>query len=179
MKTFNKRGDRGETSLLLGSRVPKSDPHCEAYGTIDEAVAALGLARALSPKEQTRNILLGVQKDLFVVAGELATPPEGRERMAEKYPVITGKDVQKLEDLINELESAVSIPKQFVIPGYNSSSAAIHLARAIVRRAERRAVSLHQGGQVPNEDILKYLNRLADLLFTLSLYEETGPRNEV
>ncbi len=175
MKTFNKRGDKGETSLLLGPRVPKSDPHCEAYGTIDEAVAAMGLARALTRVQKTKDILLGVQKDLFTLAGELATPPEAHERLAEKYPVITEKDVQRLEDLINDLESAVKMPKEFVIAGASPASAAIHLARTIIRRAERRVVSLQQDGQVPNQEVPKYLNRLADLLFTLSLYEETGP----
>jgi cob(I)alamin adenosyltransferase len=175
MKTFNKRGDRGETSLLLGPRVPKSDPHCEAYGTVDEAVAALGLARALTRIQKTKDILLGVQEDLFALAGELATPPEAHERLAEKYPVITDKDVQRLEDFVNDLESAVKMPKEFVIAGDSPASAAIHLARTIIRRAERRVVSLQQEGQVPNQEVPKYLNRLADLLFTLSLYEEAGP----
>jgi cob(I)alamin adenosyltransferase len=175
MKTFNKRGDKGETSLFLGPRVPKSDPHCEAYGTIDEAVAALGLARALSRKQNIRDILLGVQNDLFVLAGELATPPEAYGRLAQRYPVITDGDVRRLEGLINDLEQTVKMPERFVIPGESPASAAIHLARATIRRAERRAVSLKQDGQVPNKDVLRYLNRLADLLFTLSLYEETGP----
>jgi cob(I)alamin adenosyltransferase len=175
MKTFNKRGDKGETSLLLGPRVPKSDPHCEAYGTIDEAVAAIGLARALSRKQGIRDMLLAVQKDLFVLSGELAAPPEAHDRLARKYPVITDDHVQRLESLINGLEQTVKMPERFVIPGGSPASAAIHLARAIVRRAERRVVSLQQDGQVPNQEVLRYLNRLADLLFTLSLYEETGP----
>ena len=84
MKTFNKRGDKGETSLLLGPRVPKSDPHCEAYGTIDEAVAAIGLARSLSRKQEIQRILLAVQKDLFILSGELATPAESYERLTRK-----------------------------------------------------------------------------------------------
>jgi cob(I)alamin adenosyltransferase len=175
VKTFNKRGDKGETSLFLGPRVPKSDPHCEAYGTVDEAVAALGLARALSRKQKIRDILFGVQKDLLVLAGELATPPEAYEKLTQKYPVITDGDVQRLEGFINDLEQTVKMPEGFVIPGDSPASAAMHLARATIRRAERRVVSLQQGGQVPNKEVLKYLNRLADLLFTLALYEETGP----
>ncbi|MDM8000837.1 MAG: cob(I)yrinic acid a,c-diamide adenosyltransferase [Dehalococcoidia bacterium] len=173
MKTFNKRGDKGETSLFFGPRVPKSDPHCEAYGTIDEAVAAIGLARALSRKQPVRDMLLTVQKDLFTLAGELATPPEARERVARRYPTITSGDVDRLEGLIDSLEAKVRMPESFVIPGKSAASAAIHLSRAIVRRAERRVVSLQRTGQVPNQEILKYLNRLADFLFTLSLYEET------
>jgi cob(I)alamin adenosyltransferase len=175
MKTFNKRGDKGETSLFLGPRIPKSDPRCEAYGTIDEAVAVIGLARTLSRKQSVRDMLFGIQKDLFVLAGELATPPEAYERLAQKYPVITDGDVQRLEGLINDLEQTVEVPERFVIPGDSPASAAIHLARATIRRAERRVVSLKQDGQVPNKVVLRYLNRLADLLFTLSLYEETGP----
>ncbi len=174
MKTFNKRGDKGETSLFLGPRVPKSDPHCEAYGTIDEAVAALGLARALSQKQKIRDMLFGVQKDLFVLAGELATPPEAHEKLAQKYPIITDGDVQRLEGFINDLEQTVKMPERFAIPGDSLPSAAIHVARTAIRRAERRVVSLQQDGQVPNKEVLRYLNRLADLLFTLSLYEETG-----
>jgi cob(I)alamin adenosyltransferase len=175
MKTFNKRGDKGETSLLLGPRVPKSDPHCEAYGTIDEAVAAIGLAKALARKQGVRDTLLAVQKDLFVLSGELAAPPEAHEKLARKYPVISDSNVLRLEELISDLEQTVKMPDRFVIPGDSPASAAMHLARAIIRRAERRVVSLQQDGQVPNQAVLRYLNRLADLLFTLSLCEETGP----
>lgn len=172
MKTFNKRGDKGETSLFLGPRVPKSDPHCETYGTIDEAVSALGLARALSRKQKIQDILVGVQKDLFVLASELATPPEAYGKLAQKYPVITDGDVKRLEGFINDLEGMVKMPERFVIPGDSPASAAMHLSRATIRRAERRVVSLQRDGQVPNQYVLEYLNRLADLLFTLSLYEE-------
>jgi ATP:cob(I)alamin adenosyltransferase len=175
MKTFNKRGDSGETSLFLGPRVSKSDAHCEAYGTIDEAVSAMGLARSLSAKPQVRSMLLAAQNDLFVLAAELATPPQAHEQLARKYPVITESDVQRLEGLIEDMEKTVRMPKSFVVPGDSPASAAIHVARSMVRRAERRVVGLKHDGQVPNPEVLKYLNRLADLLFTLSLYEDTGP----
>jgi cob(I)alamin adenosyltransferase len=174
MKTFNKKGDRGETSLLFNARVPKSDPHCEAYGTVDEAVAALGMARTASRKERVRQVLLAAQKDLFTLAGELAAPMEARDQFVRKYPVITAQEVQELEDLIDEMEKTAPIPDQFVIPGDSAASAAIHLARAIVRRAERRVVNLQEGGQLPNEELLRYLNRLADLLFMLACYEDEG-----
>lgn len=175
MKTFNKRGDEGETSLFLGPRVPKSDAHCEAYGTIDEAVSAMGLSRSLSAKPKVRTMLLTAQKDLFVLAAELATPPQSHDRLAGKYPVIADSDVQRLEGLIEEMEKTVRMPESFVVPGDSPASAAIHVARAMVRRAERRVVGLREAGQVPNPEVLKYLNRLADFLFTLSLYEEAGP----
>jgi len=174
MKTFNKKGDKGETSLLFNARVPKSDPHCEAYGTVDEAVAALGMARTASRKERVRQVLLAAQKDLFTLAGELAVPMEAYDQFVRKYPAITAGKVHELEDLIDELEKAVRIPDQFVIPGGSAASATIHLARAIVRRAERRAVELQERGQLPNEELLRYLNRLADLLFMLACYEDEG-----
>ncbi|OGO03311.1 MAG: ATP:cob(I)alamin adenosyltransferase [Chloroflexi bacterium RBG_13_53_26] len=176
MKTFNRKGDRGETSLLYNTRVPKSDPHCEAYGTIDEAVATLGLARVLSRKERVQHVLLRAQKDLFILASELAAPMEEYGRFAGEYPVITAQKVQELEDGIDELEREVEMPREFIIPGDSTGSAAIHMARAIVRRAERRVVNLEQNGQLPNGELLKYLNRLADLLFVLACYEDKGSR---
>ncbi|HJX69723.1 MAG TPA: cob(I)yrinic acid a,c-diamide adenosyltransferase [Dehalococcoidia bacterium] len=176
MKTFNKRGDKGETSLLYGVRVPKSAPRCEANGAIDEANSALGLARALSQKRRVQDILLSVQKDLFILSGELATPIEEYPKFTRKNAVITAGMVQRLEDLIDELEKELEMPKDFITPTC-ASSAAINLARAIVRRAEREVVRLKQEGQLPNDEVLKYLNRLADLVFTLVCYEEKEATN--
>lgn len=174
MKTFNKRGDKGETSLLYGARVPKSDPHCEAYGTIDEVVSALGLARALSQEKSTQDMLLSLQKDLFILAAELATPIEQYFHFTQKHEVITEERVERLEDWIDELEEQLEMPKTFIIPGACPSSAAMDLARTITRRAERRVVSLKQQGLLPNEEILQYINRLADLIFTVARYEEAN-----
>lgn len=172
MKTFNRRGDQGDTSLMFNVRVCKSDAHCEAYGTIDEAMAALGLARSLCRKSPVQEALLTVQEDLFILAGELATPVEAYDRLAQKHPVITPDRIEKLERLIEHLEEEVEMPRRFVTPGESSGSAALHLARAILRRAERRAVALKQDGLLPNEEVLKYLNRAADLLFTLASCED-------
>mgnify|MGYP001077291271 CR=1 FL=1 len=174
MKTFNKRGDEGETSLLFANRVPKSDPRCQAYGTIDEAVSALGLARALTRRKRGQNILLDMQKDLFTVAAELATPTEHYPKLVEKHGTVTPEMTQKLQDLIEELEKELEMPKAFIIPGACASSAAMDLARTIIRRAERRVVALKQNEEIHNEELLKYLNRLADLVFTLARYEEKG-----
>ena len=172
MKTFNKKGDRGETSLLYGARVAKSDPRCEAYGTIDEAVSALGLARSFCSPE-VKDIILNLQKDLFVVGAELATPFEHYSRLVEKQNVVTSEMVQKLEDLIDEIEAKIKMPQAFIIPGGSSaSSAALDVARTIIRRAERMVVGLQHTGVVTNEEILKYLNRLADLVFTLARHED-------
>lgn len=168
MKTFNKRGDQGETSLLYGTRVAKSDARPEAYGTVDEAVSTLGLARCWASK-RSQEIILPLQRELFIVGAEMATPSEHYEKLKSK---VTPQMVQHLEDLIDELETEVEMPKAFILPGGCPCSAALDMARAIVRRAERRAVSLRQANSLPNEEVLKYLNRLADLLFTLARYED-------
>lgn len=174
MKTFNKRGDQGETSLLYGDRVPKCDPRCEAYGTIDEAVSALGLARALSPKERTRDILHRIQEELFIVGAELATAADDYDKLTARHQVVTEEMVNRLEGLIDDFEAEMEMPKKFIIPGASPSSAALDLARTIIRRAERRAAELRNNGMVPNERVLHYLNRLADLAFTVARYEETA-----
>ena len=172
MRTFNKKGDRGETSLLYGVRVAKSDPRCEAYGTIDEAVSALGIARC-SCKAEIKDIIFGLQKDLFLIGTELATPAEHYSKLLQKRKTVTAEMVQKLENLIDDFEAKVKMPDAFIVPGEASlGSASLDLARPIIRRAERRVVSLKQTGLVINEEILKYLNRLADLVFTLARYQE-------
>lgn len=172
MKTFNKRGDRGETSLLFGGRVPKSDPRAEAYGTIDEAVSALGLARALATRERVRSIVLHFQGELFLVGAEMATGPGHRETLVRSFGVVTAKHVDYIENLITELEGEVRMPESFVIPGATPAGAALDLARTIIRRCERRAVALRADGLIEKDAILAYLNRLADLVFTLARYEE-------
>jgi cob(I)alamin adenosyltransferase len=172
MKTFNKRGDRGETSLLFGERVPKFDPRCEAYGTVDEAVSCLGLARALSGKEKVRDIILRLQKEMFTVGSELATSVEYYPRLRGELRVVTPKMVQELEDTINELQRDMEMPRSFVIPGTSMASAAMDVARTIIRRTERRVVKLKHDDMIDNEELPKYLNRLADLVFTLARYEE-------
>jgi len=171
MKTFNKRGDEGETSLLYGVRVPKFDLRCEAYGAVDEAVSALGLARTLSHKEKVQNILLALQQDLFVLSAELAVPAEHYANFAQKHKVVDGSTVERLERLIEELEGEIQMPQSFIIPGASAASAAIDLARAIIRRAERWGAKLKEEGLLHNQQIPKYLNRLADLVFTLARYE--------
>ena len=173
MKTFNKKDDKGDTSLLFGQRVSKSDLHCEAYGTIDEAISSLGIARNLVKQSKAKEVILKVQKELFTVNAELATKPGDHERLVGMCQPITSKMADELEGLIDEIESEIKIPKAFIIPGSNLASAALDLSRTIVRRAERRVVMLKEKGELRNEAILQYLNRLADLLFVLARYEET------
>ena len=172
MRTFNKKGDSGETGLLYGVRVAKSDPRCEAYGTIDEAVSALGLARQFCQSE-VGDIILGLQQELFIVGAELATPAEHYSKLVTNDTVVKPDMVHKLEGLIDGFEAKVRMPEAFVIPGGASAgSAALDVARTIIRRAERRVVGLNEAGVVTNREILKYLNRLADLVFTLARYQE-------
>jgi cob(I)alamin adenosyltransferase len=176
LKTFNKKGDKGETSLLFGTRVPKSDLRCEAYGTIDEVVSALGLARHFC-EQDVNDIILGVQKELFIVGAELATPAEHYHKLAEKGNVVTSQMVQSLEGLIDQFEARVTMPNAFIIPGgVSTGSAALDVARTIIRRAERRIVQLKDSGVAVNEEIMRYINRLADLVFTLARYQETRER---
>lgn len=173
MKTFNKKGDEGTTSLLFGKRVPKSDLRCEAYGTVDEAISSLGVARNLAKKDRTKEIILQVQRELFDINAELATEAADRARLAASFKTVTDEMTGSLETLIDELEAGVAMPKAFVIPGANLAAALLDVSRAIVRRAERRVVALRESGDVENAAVMHYLNRLADLLFVLARYEET------
>lgn len=172
MKTFNKKGDKGETSLCYGGRVAKSSPRPEAYGTVDEAMSALGLARALSKKPKVRETVHSVQQDLSIVCTELATSTDYYDKLKSKNWVVTTEMVDRLEKLINDFEGEMAMPKMFVIPGASPGSAALHLARTFIRRAERRAVGLHRDNMIGNENVLAYLNRASDLVFTLARYEE-------
>jgi cob(I)alamin adenosyltransferase len=169
MMKFSKKGDRGLTSLIGGQRVPKSDPRPEAYGTLDEAASALGLAKASASKEKTREIITRIQKDLLVLGAELATAPEDREKFPGR---IAAENADCLERLIAELQDTVEIKKEFILPGETLSGAALDLSRAMIRRAERKAVLLFQEKIIANGEILRFLNRLADLLFVLARFEE-------
>ncbi len=175
---FNKRGDLGTTSLLFGERTAKFDLRVETYGTIDEAVSTLGLARATPPNNIVKEKIFYIQKELFILGAELATPQDHRSKLKD---TIDAAKVDMLEKFIDELEKDVDIGGSFIIPGSTVSSAAIDMGRTIIRRAERSAGRLRQEGAFENVEILRYLNRLADFLFTLARYEEfllkeTAPR---
>ncbi len=168
MKTFyTRRGDDGTTGILGGGRVPKNHPRPEAVGAIDEANAALGVARSACQTPQSKTILLNIQRDLYLLMSEVASAPEH----AEKFKFNGEEKVQWLEDQIESLSQIVQTPKEFIIPGDTPASAALDLARTIVRRAERRASSLYHSGALENRHILAYLNRLSSLCFILELLE--------
>lgn len=175
------RGDDGTTGLLYGGpRILKDDPRTEAYGTIDEAVAAMGIARAeLTMKErygvrsasfgQLDETILRLQRELFVVAAELATTPDAWDRLEPGRTKTTAEMVDRVGRLMADLESHVTMPREFVVPGETRIGAALELARSVLRRAERRTVSLvHTGALPPDSQALPYLNRLADLLWVLA-----------
>ncbi|MBI2855451.1 MAG: cob(I)yrinic acid a,c-diamide adenosyltransferase [Chloroflexi bacterium] len=171
-RIYTRRGDEGETGLLYGGRVSKSDPRCEAYGTVDEAVSALGLARSLTRSERLRDIIKDVQQELFTLGAELATDPGQYSRLVEHFGVVTQEMVTRLEGLIDELEKEIALPRAFIIPGASAASGALDLGRSILRRAERRVVALKEQGLLPNPLVLQYLNRLADLAFVMARYED-------
>jgi cob(I)alamin adenosyltransferase len=166
---FSKKGDQGFTSLMGGQRIPKCDARPETYGTIDEASSALGIARASAVRPKTKEIILSIQKDLLLLGAELAILPEDASTFCYR---ITPNHVERVENWIGELQKEVTLGREFIYPGVTLSSAATDLARTIVRRAERWAVRLVQEKILTHEEVLRYLNRLADLLFILARYEE-------
>ncbi|GCE49402.1 cob(I)alamin adenosyltransferase [Thermosporothrix hazakensis] len=162
-------GDTGYTGLLGSQRVPKYDPRPDTFGTVDEATSALGLARAVAQDQTVKDILFRVQQELYVLMGELATPPEHYETLGLR---MTKEHVAQLEQIEEELKSKVEIPNKFIIPGDTVDGAALDLARTIIRRAERMAVKLLHDGVIQNGEVVRYLNRLSDLIFILARYIE-------
>jgi len=174
------RGDDGTTGLLYGGdRIPKDDLRTEAVGTLDEAVAALGLARAeleqkrqldvLPPAlDQVATVILRIQRELFVAGAELAANRAAWDRLREDATKVSAGMVAGIDALLEDYEARIAFPNEFIVPGETRTSAALELARTILRRAERRAVTLERADLVPSAHLLPYLNRLADLLWVLA-----------
>ena len=171
-KLYTKFGDLGETSLLYGGRVSKNDLHTEAYGITDEAVSAMGLARATTDDPRVKDVLRDLQRELFTIAAELATEPDKYELFQQHFQPVTQEMVSNLESIIDALEEDVEMPKVFILPGGSPASAAIDLARCIIRTAERRVVALREAGKLTNDLIITYLNRIGDLLFVVARYQD-------
>ena len=171
MRIYTKTGDDGTTGLFYGGRVSKADAAPEAYGAVDEAVAALGLARAVAEVDEIRSLILTLQRDLFVVGADLATNPDKRDRLKSGESLVTSGMTERLEREIDQIVATHPLPEYFIVPGANRSSAALDLARTLVRRAERRCVEMREAGREVNSDALRYLNRLSDLLFTMARWE--------
>jgi len=161
-------GDDGSTGLLGGGRARKDDPRIEAYGTVDEASSAIGLAKSLSPDARVRAICEELQRGLYALGAELATNPASKVA----FSTTTAAAVERLEEIMAELEKSVGMPTGFILPGSTPASGAMDLARAITRRAERRCLTLEGGRGFSNPQVGRWLNRLSLLLFVLGRYEE-------
>jgi cob(I)alamin adenosyltransferase len=162
-------GDTGYTSLLGDQRVPKYHPLPEAFGAVDEATSALGMARAATDDATVKEAILRMQQDLYVLMAELATPPENQAAVGMR---VTPEQVAWLDGLETRLKQEVEIPNKFIIPGDSVVGAALDLARTIIRRSERLVARLTHEGAVENPDVLRYLNRLSDAVFILARYVE-------
>jgi cob(I)alamin adenosyltransferase len=169
LSVYTRRGDRGETDLFGGPRVPKDHRRVEAYGGVDELNAAIGVAASVTTHDDLRAILVETQGLLFDIGGYLATPDPSR-RKGSRVPEVGAEDVSALEGRIDAFEEELEPLKRFILPGGTPASAALHVARTVCRRAERGCVRLHR--EEPLSDVsLRYLNRLSDLLFVMARVE--------
>jgi len=167
MKIYTKTGDTGETGLFAGARVRKDDARIEAYGTVDELNAVIGLARAESLPAEIDHTLQRVQSELFSVGAELATPEPQKHGTA----LVGDAQIELLERAIDSLEAGLAPLRHFILPGGSRGAATLHVARGVCRRAERRVVTLfHQPGVEVSERIIRYLNRLGDYLFVAARF---------
>lgn len=167
MKIYTRTGDRGETSLFGAGRVPKDDPRVAAYGDVDELNSVLGLVRATQPIELFDPLLQAIQRDLFSIGGQLASPDPGAVAKALVKANLSADRVSEFELVIDESETELPPLRAFVLPAGSSKAATLHLARTVCRRAERSVVHLGRESQIPELFVI-YLNRLSDLLFTLA-----------
>ena len=166
-KFYTQTGDDGYTGLLGEGRTPKYNRRIETIGAIDEANAAIGVARSISLAPQTHSVLIITQKDLYNMMAEIAALPEN----AARFQKITSERVSWLESQVDEISRLIIIPDEFIVPGDSKAGAAIDLARTIVRRAERHIAYLLHRKQIENRELLRYINRLSSLCFVLELLE--------
>jgi cob(I)alamin adenosyltransferase len=173
MKVYTRKGDDGTTGLLYGGRVPKDSVLPTAYGTVDEAQAFLGLARSeATPGSELDDLLVGIERDLWVLMAELATAPENRAKLEPGAQAVTAAMVDALEAHIDELSDRFEVPTEFVVPGEDRVASLLDVARTVVRRAERASLAAHVDGSYA----VTYLNRLSDLLWTMARWQEGASR---
>lgn len=168
-RVTTRTGDDGYTSLLGPDRVPKYSSRPTAFGTLDEGTSALGLARSMASEERVSSLILELQRGIYKLMAELATPLESVDRVSF---VMTEEDVAVLDEISSDLKQDVEIGREFIIPGATSCGAALDLARTIIRRAERHVAEMLHQGEVTNESALRWLNRLSDVVFILARYVE-------
>jgi cob(I)alamin adenosyltransferase len=180
VRIYTRKGDDGTTGLLYGGRVRKDSTAMVACGDVDEAQAALGVARAAAGRgSEVDAILVGVERDLWVLMAEVASAPDQRHRLVGAQTLVTAEMVGALEPLIDDLTARFDPPTEFVLPGQTAMAAALDLARTVVRRAERSALAVVAQGS----HVVPYLNRLSDLLWTMARWQEgrslpARPENE-
>ena len=173
VKVYTRDGDDGTTGLYFGGRVEKSSDQIEVNGAVDEAQAALGWARSLSEREsRLSELLISVERDLWVLMAEVATSTANRYKLVAEKSLVTAAMIERLEGEIDALSEEVEMPAEFVVPGENQLSAALDVARTVVRRAERVAVSY----SLDDSFVVAYLNRLSDLVWTMGRVAE-GPNH--
>jgi len=169
MKIYTRNGDEGETGLLYGGKVSKDSPLPEAYGTVDEAQAILGLVRTECEKDNDlEQKIIHIERDLYVLMAELATDPSKHDKLESGKNKVSEEMINFLEKFIDEISSRFELPQEFVIPGQNRISALIDVARTVVRRAERRTISC----EIKDSLVVPYLNRLSDLLWAMARWQE-------
>lgn len=171
---YTKTGDKGQTGLYGGSRVEKDSPKVECYGTLDEAISMLGLAYTETDRAEIKEYINHIQKRMFQAGAEVASDERGMEMLKDK---ITEADIKYLEDIIDKCTEICGPQREFVVPGVNKSSAALHVARTIVRRSERHLVSLAKETTV-REELRKFVNRLSDACYAMARLEETYMQNK-
>ncbi len=169
MKIYTKTGDKGETGLFGGARISKNSPRIEAYGTIDELNSFIGLAITETQDSSVKSLLNTIQNQLFIVGSDLATPKSGEDQK-KNILRIPAEFYEEIEKSIDFFEEKLDALKNFIIPGGSKSASLLHICRTVARRAERRVVALNSLEQI-NENIVIFLNRLSDLFFVLSRYE--------
>jgi cob(I)alamin adenosyltransferase len=175
LKIYTRRGDDGTTGLLYGGRVAKDSPAIEANGAVDEAQAALGMVRAEAERgSQLDAIVVGLERDLYVLMAELATAPANRAKLVAGQTLVTAAMVARLEELIDDLTGRFPAITEFVVPGHDRTSAALDVARTVVRRAERLALAAGVADVATSSQVVPYLNRLSDLLWTMARWQEQG-----
>ena len=173
MKIYTKKGDDGSTGLLYGGRVAKDDARTSVYGTLDEAVAAMGVARAGGLVQEVEEVVVRIQREMFVVGAQLATSDDNQSKLQEGVSKVSAGLTAQAEADIDRLLERHPLRPEFVLPGETMGAAALDLARSIVRRAERQAVTMARADLIADPEILRYLNRISDLLFALARYEES------
>jgi cob(I)alamin adenosyltransferase len=173
VKIYTRKGDDGTTGLWYGGRVQKSDARPEAYGSVDEAASELGVCRAKArDNQELYDDILRMQNDLFIAGAELATAPEAAQRLEAGVSKVTPEMVDHLETVIDRYMERVNLPPKFVIPGGTELSAHLDVARTAIRRAERRVSAMRESGQLPDDTVLRYLNRASDAVYAMARFAD-------